>query len=646
MVRRLFVSRVACYAGVLSLCLSAWGFAQKPATPGAETILGGYRPAHAVDIDTPDKADWGKCKVDLTSIGKGNGFVVTGPQGQVIRRFLDVDGNQSIDQYRYYKDGIEVYRELDTTGNKAAVTIDQYRWLNTGGTRWGTDTNKDGVIDKWTVISAEEVSMEAVRALVTGDPRILKPLLVTSEDLTAAGVDKTAAANTLKGVANAEKVLSDIRQQSKLLKPTTKWLQFNCAMPYMIPAEAGRSTQDLYVYENAIAIVQNGADTGSVHLGEILRIGNTWRLTVMPRPVEGEESFVAEGGSLFQHNATTPSMANADTSGGLKPEVQELLEAIQKLDQGQPGAGATAADVEKYHNTRFQYMARLVEASDTPDEKDSWRRQLIEGIFAATQIGAYANGLAELTRMETAYSKTPKDPIYPFIIFRRLLTAYSLDLQSAAEADRQKIQEGLLKSLEEFASQFPKADDRPDALLQLAITHDLSARAPEAAKWYQMILADHPESRIAARAKGSLARLSLKGKKLSLTGPLLSGGAYDPAVHRGKVLVVTYWSTYCGPCTQDLPSLIELYKAQQASGFEVQGVCLDNPGGPIQEYLQQHKVPWSHIHDNGGMEGDAALTYGIVALPTMLIVDRTGVVVAITTSMADVKKLVPELLKK
>ena len=258
------------------------------------------------------------------------------------------------------------------------------------------------------------------------------------------------------------------------------------------------------------------------------------------------------------------------------------------------------------------------------------------------------SGLArELQRMEALFAKSAKnDPIYPFLVFRSLLTKYTLELQQAAVADRQKVQEEFLKSLEVFASQFPQAEDRPDALLQLAVTHDLNAKITDAAKWYTLIAKDHPESRAAVRAKVSLLRLGLKGQKLALTGALLGGGNFNSAQYQGKVLVVTYWTTYCTPCTEELPLLMELYQTHKAAGMEVVGVNLDTDGAPIQEYIQQHKVPWPHIREAGGMEGAPAMTYGIVALPTMFIVDKTGTVAAVTTSMEDVKKLVPDLLKK
>ena len=71
-------------------------------------------------------------------------WVVYGPQGQVLRRFTDTDGNNKVDTFRYYNLGIEVYRDIDSNKNEK---MDQHRWLNTGGTRWGIDRDEDGIFD-------------------------------------------------------------------------------------------------------------------------------------------------------------------------------------------------------------------------------------------------------------------------------------------------------------------------------------------------------------------------------------------------------------------------------------------------------------------------------------------------------------------
>ena len=60
--------------------------------------------------------------------------------GQMLRIFVDTNADNTVDQWSYYKDGVEVYRDIDSNHNGKA---DQCRWLNTAGTRWGIDKNED-----------------------------------------------------------------------------------------------------------------------------------------------------------------------------------------------------------------------------------------------------------------------------------------------------------------------------------------------------------------------------------------------------------------------------------------------------------------------------------------------------------------------
>ena len=68
---------------------------------------------------------------------------------------MDTNGDQSPDVFRYYRHGLEVYRDIDSNFNQKP---DQYRWMNWGGTRWGLDPNEDGRIDEWKMISAPEAA--------------------------------------------------------------------------------------------------------------------------------------------------------------------------------------------------------------------------------------------------------------------------------------------------------------------------------------------------------------------------------------------------------------------------------------------------------------------------------------------------------
>jgi len=155
-----------------------------------------------VEFETPKPDEYAKCKVELEKKGKGSGWVVLGTSGQVLRRFLDTDGDNKLDQWRYYNHGIEVYRDIDTNDNDK---VDQSRWLNLGGSRWGIDQNEDGRIDAWKVLSAAEAAKEAIRAMVAGDDAALQSVLVSPDDLRAVGLNQAMATKLLESGADAGK---------------------------------------------------------------------------------------------------------------------------------------------------------------------------------------------------------------------------------------------------------------------------------------------------------------------------------------------------------------------------------------------------------------------------------------------------------
>lgn len=630
---------------ILTLAATFLGNSQLSAQEiGPEAILS-YQPLHKaeVQIETPTGADIAKCEVKVEQEGKRSGYVLLGPQGQTLRRFMDTDGDGKVDEFRYYQYGLEVYRDLDSKGDNK---VDQSRWMNTQGTRWGIDSNQDGKIDRWKIISAEEASREAILALVQRDPQRLLAVFIDEEDIKTLGLAAPIAKRFLENRAAVTQQFAEVLSSTKVVTPRSTWVRFDSSMlmPNLIPADSGKGSRDIFVYENVMAIVATGEETGFVQLGEMVRIGDTWKLTQMPKPIEGNEFDLGEGGLLLQ-----PSVGGMPTTiaEGLSEEMRALLDQLRELDAKSPAADAKRDEIIRYNVARARMLGQIASISNTAEERELWLRQRLELIAAATQMETYPNGLEELQRTIVNLRKDTKaTELLAFTVFQEMLVRYNFSLQRAKPEERADVQTAWLKSLEDFVTEFPKAPESADALLQLAITNEFNGDLKEARVGYTRLVSQYAETDAARRGQGALRRLGLVGQPLTLNGPSLSGRPVNLASYQGKVTLVIFWATWCKPCTEDLPQIQELYRTHQRDGFEIVGVNLDSPGSDIQGYLRDYRVTWPQIHEEGGLESRPAIDYGIISLPTMFLMDKTGRVVSNNVSVEDLKKTVPELVKK
>ena len=596
-----------------------------------------------VDYEIPDKAEVSKCEVKVEKNDKGSAYVVYGPQSTVIRRFVDSDGNGGVDQFRYYKHGLEVFRDVDANQNRKA---EECFWFNTAGTRWGLDPNEDGRIDEWKRISAEEASREAINAMIAGDAQALATVLITPAEARTLGLSKEVAEAMLEATKDPAGQITKVLSGSKVLTKGTRWDRFDTSMawPNLIPASSGKASIDLLVYENVMAMVRNGEETGFVQIGEMVRIGDVWKLTVIPQPVEGEQTIAASG--LLMQPSLSTTDATTDTTG-LNEDVRKLLEQLQALDEDSPDAKSSRTAIETYNVRRAQILGELSKVAETKDQREIWLRQQIDGIATATQLDGYPDGIKHLQAIEAAIAKQDKDsPLIPYTTFRRLLAEYNSRMKNSSTTEVAELQTWWTQQLEGYAKAYPQSEDTPDALLQLAMVTELNGKPKEARQWYEVLAKNYRTAQPANRAIGALRRLDLVGKPLNLSGNVLGGGSLDLRQYAGKVTLVIFWTTWCEPCTEDLPQILAMYQQYRPNGFEVIGVNVDGPNEPIKQYIDRYKIPWPHIHEEGGLEGRPAVEMGIINVPTMILVGKDGKVLTVTASFEDLKKQIPAELQR
>ena len=114
------------------------------------------------------------------------------------------------------------------------------------------------------------------------------------------------------------------------------------------------------------------------------------------------------------------------------------------------------------------------------------------------------------------------------------------------------------------------------------------------------------------------------GKPLDIRFTALDGREVDLAQLTGKVVLVEYWSTTCGPCIAEMPALKATYEKFRERGFEVVAISLDDKESALRRFIKEKGLPWPQHFDGKGWENKFALQYGVFSIPTMWLVDKCG----------------------
>ncbi|GAB2821534.1 TlpA family protein disulfide reductase [Ferruginibacter profundus] len=150
---------------------------------------------------------------------------------------------------------------------------------------------------------------------------------------------------------------------------------------------------------------------------------------------------------------------------------------------------------------------------------------------------------------------------------------------------------------------------------------------------------------IAIAAVGAKAQIKIGAPVPEISLPNVKDSMVNLSSFKGKVVLIDFWASWCGPCRQANPGVVKLYNKYKDKGFEVFGVSLDNKKNDWIKAIKHDKIKYTQVNDTGGWNSKVAATYGVEQIPTNFLLDKNGNVVAIDAEGKKLDKLVSELVQ-
>ena len=156
----------------------------------------------------------------------------------------------------------------------------------------------------------------------------------------------------------------------------------------------------------------------------------------------------------------------------------------------------------------------------------------------------------------------------------------------------------------------------------------------------QQIVKEYPDTKSAQAATKMLAAIQKQEEAKKIAASLAPGSVFPDfsekdlngkplsvAAYRGKVVLVDFWATWCGPCVAELPNVLKTYQKYHSQGFEIIGISLDQEKQKLESFLKQKGITWQQYFDGEGWENKLAAKYGIESIPAAFLLDGQGKII-------------------
>lgn len=170
--------------------------------------------------------------------------------------------------------------------------------------------------------------------------------------------------------------------------------------------------------------------------------------------------------------------------------------------------------------------------------------------------------------------------------------------------------------------------------------------------------ANRPNEKIQALVAKKLALAKLLESPIEMKFTAADGRAVDVAGLRGKVVLIDFWATWCGPCIQEIPNVVAAYNQYHEQGFEIVGISFDKAPDPakpnprhktaegVLAFAKEKGMPWPQYYDGLHWNNVFGKQYGIQGIPAMFLLDKRGMVISTNARGPKLAREIQRLLKE
>lgn len=125
-----------------------------------------------------------------------------------------------------------------------------------------------------------------------------------------------------------------------------------------------------------------------------------------------------------------------------------------------------------------------------------------------------------------------------------------------------------------------------------------------------------------------LKRSALGEKMLDFTQNDMEGKPVSFSAFKGKYVLIDFWASWCGPCRAENPNVLKAYNNYKDKNFTVVGISLDDKGDNWKKAVKDDGMPWTQLSDLKGWKNEVSTYYGIMGIPSTLLIDPQGKIIA------------------